>query len=308
VRILVADDDPVSRRLLESSLERWGYEVVVAEDGISALAALRAPNPPKLAVLDWMMPGLDGVAVCREIRQSKDADYTYILLLTVKGEKGDVIAGLEAGADDYLTKPFDPQELKVRLRTGTRILYLLEQLIATAEALRDLASRDPLTGLANRATILDALAKELHRAQRQGTTLGVALADIDHFKWVNDTHGHLVGDELLREVAGVMRRTIRPYDSVGRYGGEEFLLLLPACDPINAVSHAERMRKAIGEMALETPNGKINVTASLGVTISDGLSTDVNQLIQAADEALYRAKRAGRNRVEFTAMDQVALA
>jgi diguanylate cyclase (GGDEF)-like protein len=304
MKVIIADDEVVSRRLLESSLSRWGYEVVVASDGLEASKILCGTDPPKLAVLDWLMPGLDGVQLCRELRQRKDESYTYVLLLTAKHTKSDVIQGLEAGADDYLTKPFDPQELRVRLRTGKRILYLLDQLTMAQETLRDLAARDPLTKLWNHNTILDHLTSEINRAERQGTSIGVVMIDLDHFKQINDTYGHLVGDHVLRAAAEAMSETVRPYDGVGRFGGEEFLIVLPGCDEINASSHAERLRLALQRAGEKTPNQEVHFTASVGVTVvGPDARVDTKAAIHAADAAMYAAKRAGRDRVEFLPAD-----
>lgn len=307
MKVLVADDEIVSLRLIESSLKRWGYDVA-ANDGIEALAILNGPDGPHLAVLDWMMPGLSGVDICRELRLHKtEGEYTYVIMLTAKRAKDDVIQGLEAGADDYLTKPFHPQELRVRLRTGRRILYLLEQLVVAREALRDQATHDVLTQLGNRVALMEILDRELARAEREESSLGIILVDLDHFKSVNDTHGHRAGDDVLREAAEAMRSATRPYDTVGRYGGEEFLVILPGCDEVNAVSHAERLRKVISQVAVAAPTGQIRCTASLGVTIGGyGIELDPTALVEAADAALYRAKAAGRDRVEFLATKQFA--
>lgn len=300
MKVLIADDEKVALRLLESSLRRWGYDVVVAKDGLEASKILLSPDAPKLAILDWMMPGMDGTQLCQDIRRNKPEPYTYILLLTGKRAQDDVIAGLDAGADDYVTKPFDPAELKVRLRTGKRILYLQEQLINAREALRDQATHDRLTGLWNRSAIHDILTNELGRALRQGVPVAIAMADLDSFKLINDTYGHPTGDEVLRSVSKAMRDSVRRYDSVGRYGGEEFLLVLPGCDRTNAVGHAERIRAMVARIAVETPKGNVRPTISLGVAVSDNHArADDFALIQAADIALYRAKHGGRNRVEF---------
>jgi diguanylate cyclase (GGDEF)-like protein len=313
MKVLIADDEPVSRRLLESSLKRWGYEVLVASDGLEATRMLRGPDAPKLVIFDWMMPGRDGIELCREVRARKNEPYTYILLLTAKRTKAEVVEGLDAGADDYITKPFDPQELKVRLRTGKRILYLQDQLIAVNEALREMAMRDPLTGLWNRAAALDRLTSEVSRSARHGTSVGLMLCDLDYFKGINDTHGHLVGDAILCEISRCLRRATRRYDAVARFGGEEFLVILPGCDRTNAMNHAERVRASIAKVAVDTPMGKVSTTMSLGVTVYEpGGTTDPYRLIQVADEALYRAKRLGRDRCEFgdatAAVDTVAAA
>lgn len=300
MRVLVADDEPVSLRVLESSLKRWDYEVVVARDGLEAARLLEAPDAPKLAILDWMMPGLDGAELCRRLRLRQQEPYTYVLLLSARRSRDDVVAGLDAGADDYLTKPFDPEELKVRLRTGKRILYLQDQLIAAREALRDLAMHDPLTGVWNRSAILDILSSEMNRATRHSGSVALILADLDHFKSINDTHGHLAGDEVLRLVTKTMSSSVRPYDSVGRFGGEEFIIVLPGCDARNAVSHAERLRLAVERIEAPFRGGAARVTMSMGVAIFDGkVPADAEILTNAADAALYRAKEAGRNRVEL---------
>ena len=229
MRILIADDSIVSRHLLDATLRKWGYEVVVACDGVEAWNALDSEDAPKLAILDWVMPGLTGPEVCRRVRErSKDKDtYTYILLLTSKSLKEDLIEGMESGADDYVTKPFDQHELKVRLRAGTRIIDLQRELVAAKDELREQATKDFLTRIWNRSSILDILQRELVRGGREKRGVGVVLADLDHFKEVNDTYGHFAGDAVLREFARRMQGSIRSYDAIGRYGGEEFLIVLP---------------------------------------------------------------------------------
>src|SRR5262245_24684564 len=189
-----------------------------------------------------MMPEMDGVEVCGKVRERTNSPYVYILLLSAKSQREDLVKGMESGADDYITKPFDANELKVRLRAGRRILDLQTQLMNAQEALRDQASRDPLTGIWNRTAIFDAVHRELVRADREGTQLAVVMMDIDHFKQLNDTHGHQAGDAVLREFTRRIAASLRPYDSVGRYGGEEFLVALPGCDQDSAVRHAERLR------------------------------------------------------------------
>jgi diguanylate cyclase (GGDEF)-like protein len=296
LKVLVADDSAVSRRTLQGTLERLGYEVVLAVDGREALEALQRADGPRLAVVDWMMPGVDGLEVCRTLRQ-RTAPYTYVILLTARDRQEDVLAGLEAGADDFLSKPFDVVELRARLRSGARVLELQEALFAAVDALRKQAGTDSLTGLLTRALVLDGLARELHRAEREDRPLSVLIADLDHFKRVNDTFGHPGGDAVLRETAERMRVALRGYDLLGRYGGEEFLAVLPGCDQARTRQVAERLRAAVAERPMAAAGSPVGVTMSVG-TATAWAGADAVALIQAADAALYRAKAHGRDRVE----------
>jgi diguanylate cyclase (GGDEF)-like protein len=298
MKILLAEDDPVSLRMLESFLEKWGFDVIATRDGRAALQALQAEDAPGLAILDWIMPEMDGVEVCRALRKVKREHYIYIILLSAKGQKENIVEGIEGGADDYLIKPFDSNELKARLRAGRRILALQETLISAREALRFQASHDALTSLWNRAAALDALHSELARAKRTKSSLAVVMADLDHFKSINDTHGHLAGDAALRETARRIRSCVRIYDTVGRFGGEEFLVIFPGCSTDAAMGQAERLRTSISKEPIDISNGKILATLSLGVAVADGAEDiDPMSLLRNADEALYRAKASGRNRV-----------
>jgi diguanylate cyclase (GGDEF)-like protein len=300
VKILIADDSIVSRHLLEATLRKWGYDVMVACDGAEALELLQREDAPALIILDWMMPGMTGVEVCRRIRQRDGEPYTYILLLTSKSQKEDLIEGMDAGADDYITKPFDQNELQVRLRAGTRLVDLQSQLLKAREDLRDQATRDSLTRLWNRSSILTELSRELARAQRDNRPLGVVIVDLDHFKHVNDTYGHLAGDAVLREAARRMQNSIRQYDSIGRYGGEEFLILFPGCSEVDSFAQADRLRKQLAQSEMSLLESSLRVTASFGVTTAmPGESWTPESLIRRADEALYVAKKSGRNRVEI---------
>jgi two-component system cell cycle response regulator len=305
-KILIAEDDPVSRHMLKAFLVKWDYQVVAAADGLEALAILEAEEAPSLAVLDWMMPGLEGPQVLQRVREHPERPYVYVILLTARSQKGDMLEGLESGADDYLTKPFDAQELRARLRVGQRILDLQESLIVAREELRFRATHDALTGISNRATALDAVTREHSRQLREGGTFGVILADIDHFKRINDTHGHLAGDAVLKETSRRMVACVRPYDTVGRYGGEEFLIVAPASDGPGTLGLAERIRQAIGAGAFITDSGEVRVTGSFGVAVSSTAKPLESQaLLRLADEALYRAKDRGRNRSELAAESEV---
>lgn len=300
MKILVADDDGVSRQMLVAALSRAGYEVTAVADGAAAAATLIAEDGPRLALLDWMMPGMDGPSVCREVRAHRKSPYVYMLLLTSKETKDDVIAGLASGADDFLIKPFHSEELKARLRTGQRILELEDKLIEAREEMRFKATHDPLTHLWNHALILEFLGRELNRARREGSSLAVLMCDLDHFKQINDTYGHLAGDDVLRETARRIVGAVRPYDSVGRYGGEEFLVLLPHCGESCAQYRAEQIRSVASGCPVITVQGPVSFTLSVGVlTSSNWGQATAEQLLKEADAALYRAKTAGRNRVAF---------
>lgn len=298
MKILIADDDPISRRLLEATLARLGHEVLAVPDGLEALSSLLAADGPRMAILDWMMPGLDGLAVCRAVRH-RTSPYAWLILLTSRDRHEDMLAGLEAGADDFLTKPLSVVELQARLRSGARVLDSQESLLAAQEALRLEAIRDHLTGLWNRRMILDQLGRELHRAAHEKRSLAVVLVDLDHFKAVNDTHGHAAGDTVLREAAARMRVALRDYDFIGRYGGEEFLILLPGCDGESARLVAERVRMRVASSPIGFGASNVSITVSLGVAWTGTSREAAASLIDAADAALYRAKALGRDRVEI---------
>lgn len=275
----------------------WSFDVVTACDGAEAWRILGEPGAPSIAILDWMMPGFTGPEICRLVRQKATEPYTYILLLTSRTEREDVVAGMESGADDYLTKPFDRHELKVRLRAGTRIVELQEQLLSTREALQEQATRDYLTRIWNRSAILDKLSRELARSSREGTSVGVVIGDLDYFKSINDTWGHGVGDLALKAAARRMEQALRPYDSVGRYGGEEFLFVLPGASLSEAAWLADRVRVAIRAEILDGFGSPVQLSCSFGCSAGIGGEIPQEELIRVADEALYAAKRGGRDRV-----------
>lgn len=296
MRVLIADDHRDSAETLAFLLRVRGFEPVLVYDGITALDMLQTTDSPVLALLDWNMPGLNGTDICRAIRQDTARPYTYIIMVTGLGSKEQMLEGLNAGADDYLLKPVQTNELHARLNAGKRILELQDQLLRTQNLLREQATRDCLTGVWNRAMILDILNRELLRGRREGRPLTVIMADVDHFKNINDTLGHLVGDKVLYQTAQRMVTVVRPYDTVGRFGGEEFLVVLSGCNFDVSMALAERLRDCVGAEPVLSDGIAVPVTISLGVAVWNRHSS-AQQLLEAADHALYQAKAEGRNRV-----------
>lgn len=239
MKILIAEDEPVSRRVLEELLRKWKYEVVSVSNGADAEALLSAAESPRIAILDWVMPEIEGPEVCRRVRAHAGRAYTFLILLTAQERKHGLLQGLKAGADDYLSKPFDAGELRARLQVAERILRVQDELIAARDALQFQATHDILTGIASRSAAIEFLTRELARSNRKKNPVGVVLADIDHFKRINDERGHLAGDSVLHEAAQRMSKCIRPYDCIGRYGGEEFLIVFPSSDEGNFPSGGE---------------------------------------------------------------------
>ena len=294
MKILVVDDSRVYRKLLEDLLVSWGYEVVLAADGQQAQKLLEDVDTPRLAIVDCLMPGISGLELCRQIR-SRENSYVYTILLSSADQHSDVLKGFELGADDYICKPLDELELRTRLKVGERIIRSQEELAAAHEALRFEASHDVLMPIWNRKTILELLAKEMSRSRRSNQPLCVLLADLDLFKLVNDVHGHLVGDEVLRITVERMSAAVRHSDQVGRYGGEEFLLVLPNCSAQLASEVAERIRQRVSS---ETMADGVTVTLSIGISELH-MDDDLTHLLNRADVALYRAKQNGRNQSAF---------
>jgi two-component system cell cycle response regulator len=297
VKILVADDEPVNRRLLEILLSKWGYEVTVAGDGDEAWRALQTATRPRIAILDWMMPGMDGIEVCRKIREDDTFPPMYVLLLTAKqateGENG----RFESVADDYLPKPYAANELKARLRAAKRIIDLEDQLRTASDVITTETTRDPLTGLWNRSSILEILHRELYRSRRQRSPLAVLMVDIDHLKQINHQHGHLAGDAVMREAARRITACIRRYDAAGRYDGGQFVIVSPTCDRSGAMNQAERIRSKVCAEPFKIFKGDFPITISLGISVNNN-NHEAHELISAADTALAEAKKAGPNRVE----------
>ena len=302
LKVLVAEDDPIFRRLLQNRLQNWGYQVIIVRDGAEAWQILQQPDAPGLLILDWMMPAIDGLELCRRIRKNQNGTYQYILLLTGKDDKQDLIDGLNAGADDYLTKPFDIGELRARLRAGKRILSLQQELIKAREALRFDATHDALTGVWSRGAALHLLGTEIQRGARANTSTGILMIDLDHFKNVNDTYGHMTGDEVLKEAANRISQAVRSYDYVGRYGGEEFLAILTNCTVEDLRTVAERIRSSVADLPIGTKSAQVRATVSIGAVVTTNQAHDL-EFLAVADSALYEAKRSGRNRVVIGSCD-----
>jgi two-component system cell cycle response regulator len=296
MRILIAEDDSTSRTILAGVLKKSGHEVLVTVNGAEAWQAMQKPDAPGLVVLDWIMPEMNGPDIVRLIRAMPSDRPPYIIMLTSKSEKADIIAGLDAGADDYLAKPFDPGELRARIEVGRRMLELQATLLAANIALAHEATHDPLTGIYNRRAIMEAMSREISREQRQQSGLAIGMCDIDYFKKINDVHGHQVGDEVLCGVVRLLEKCLRQYDSVGRYGGEEFIVITPAVKEGDAGAIYERFRAAVADNPIVTMACDIPITLSIGVAVC-GQSDKVDELLAAADTALYQAKNGGRNRV-----------
>jgi len=298
MKLLVADDSKVSRMMLLAITKGWGYEVVLAEDGEQAWEIMQQEDAPQLLLLDWEMPKMNGIEVCERVIKQNSASPAYILLLTSRNSSEDIVEGLSKGASDYLSKPFDSAELKVRLQVGKRMLEMQEKLNNTLEEMTLLASLDMLTGILNRRAIMAALPKEINRIERLSQVLCIGMCDIDHFKKINDTYGHLVGDEVLKEVTQRMKKALREYDLLGRYGGEEFLIITPVANE-KCMPLYQRICQAVSATPIQVEELAIPVTVSCGVT-SYSLEADghnMTTLLARADEALYEAKDAGRNQV-----------
>jgi diguanylate cyclase (GGDEF)-like protein len=302
MRALIVDDDRVTAAIVVRALHRWGIETTVAHDGMEAWARLSAGPPPQLVIADWMMPGIDGIELCQRIRRVPALASIYVLLLTGRSARGDLVAGLDAGADDYMTKPIDPEELRARVQVGVRVATLQRRLaeqVAELEATRDhlarLASTDALTDVYSRRAWLEIAAAEFSRSRRHDRPLGLLLLDLDFFKRVNDTFGHSVGDRLLQTFAAMLRVECRISDAIGRIGGEEFAILLPETSIDAAQCMAERLSAACRAIAVKTAAGTVSCTCSIGVSEMIGADMTIEDMMRRGDAALYAAKASGRD-------------
>ncbi len=300
-KVLVADDSSIYRKLVEHALAEKQYAVLFAKSGREAID-LFSKHQPSLVITDWMMPDLSGIELCEHIRNHPRQTYTYLIILTGITEKNKLVKGLAAGADDYLTKPFHSDELLARVGVGRRIVELHRQLAAKNLLLEELALTDALTGLPNRRAIEDWATRQLSGAARYGFSFLVVLADLDHFKTVNDTHGHDARDTVLKKFSEILKNNSRRSDICGRVGGEEFLFVLTHTTQENAMVVIERIRADLEATRFDFDGGSLAVTASFGLAGFEGAQApDFNRLVSQADAALYAAKRTGRNRIEIAA-------
>lgn len=309
MRVLIADDDVTSRLMMEAIVSKLGHECLVANDGSRAWELLSS-EPIDVLLTDWLMPGVDGPELCRRVRHEFSDRYTYVVLVTRIGHPELVLEGMGAGADDYLVKPVDPFAVQTRMVVAQRVTALHRQLVSFRSRLEEAnlellgqSLTDALTDLGNRRRMEEDLERTHARALRLGRAYGIAMFDIDHFKLYNDHHGHLAGDEALRQVARCLTKFSRADESVYRYGGEEFLLLLPDCSIEDAATAARRLRRSVAAMGLPhdaRPTTPPVVTLSGGVSWwAPGSSLCVADMLQQADDALFQAKSAGRNRVHI---------
>jgi two-component system chemotaxis response regulator CheY len=292
MKVLIAEDQPPAALYLRRTLERMGHEATVAPDGEQAWQILQDGNS-SILISDWMMPRIDGPDLCRRIRAVGDGRYIYIILLTSRDRREDRLEGLRAGADDFLIKPPDPDELAVRLEIAGRILAVHEQLARQNARLTELAAIDELTGTKNRRRFREDLELLFAQSDRLGSSLSLIMLDLDHFKIYNDSFGHPAGDEVLQWIGSTLQAVVRGQDVVARYGGEEFAILLPATGEDDAIEVAERLRSAIA--GRHWPHR--TMTASLGVGTAGSRTTSATDLVEQADRALYQSKEAGRNQI-----------
>jgi diguanylate cyclase (GGDEF)-like protein len=292
--VLIAEDDGVTRLLLQHWLQAWGFQVTVARDGTEAWEALERQPSPKLVIMDWMMPGIDGIELCRRLR-SKSEYYRYVLMISARTDMAHVVHALESGADDCIAKPIEEHELRARISVATRILTLQDELIKAREEIREQALKDSLTGLWNRAAFKELFELELDRAARINGQTGLLLLDLDNFKQINDKYGHLTGDIVLKKTARILKQHVRSYDFVGRFGGEEFLIAFPGSNQEQIRRHAERVRLAVANNSILINSTEIAVTLSIGAAVSTPGQRLLGEIMAVSDVALYRAKQSGRN-------------
>ncbi len=300
IKVLIADDERVSRTLLMRVVESWGYDAVEADSGASAWEILNQTDPPRIAIIDWMMPGMDGVEICRRLHDRTDSPLIYTILLTSKTDESALIYALEQGAHDFQTKPANPGELRARLLVGRRFVEADDRLNESLSRMEEMAATDALTGVANRRHFFQLAERELYRTQRSRSPVALMVIDIDNFKEINDTYGHAAGDTALCHLVAVCQLSLRRTDVIARFGGDEFVILLPECDPPTALQTAERLLHSVNATPVPEKEGAFQIQVTIGIATSNGDSfpvESIDTLLRLADEALYEGKEAGRNQV-----------
>ncbi len=295
MKILIAEDDSMTRLALRKNLKRWGYDVLETKDGAEAWDMLSAEEPPRIAILDWMMPGMEGIDICRLLHESEKIPFVYTILLTTRADKEDIVAALDSGAYDFLSKPVHSAELRSRIAVGVRLVEADDKLREYAGEMERLATTDSLTGLYNRRYFFEAAGKGLERARQNKTQLSLLLMDIDHFKKINDTYGHFAGDEALKALTACCKAILRDSDLFSRFGGEEFAVLLPGTDKDRAFNLAGHLRRIIEELSIDFAAQSFNFTVSIGVASMEDSVESLEAILKRADDAMYQAKKNGRN-------------
>lgn len=306
MKVLVAESNAEPRQSLQVSLDGWGYQVALAEDPVETMATFRREAPPAFVILGTLGDRTTTKQVCREVREFGDKPYIYILLVTPKGESQHILEALEAGADDYITAPYDQLELKARLRAGKRILDLREELRRAQATIGYQAYHDPLTGLWNRGAIIDALQRELARVRRERAPVGLLMVSIDGLKEINDKYGHMAGDAAIRATARELRASLRPYDALGRYGGEAFVMIVTGCDSRSALKQAERFHGVLKGRTVDISqwgkfvsgkDAELPIVYSIGVVSGTG-EHDSETLLRTLESAVRAARSTGGSRIE----------
>lgn len=298
VKILIAEDDEITQLILQKLLEREDYKVILTNNGLEAWNVFQEKREEiDMVITDWLMPKMDGLELCKKIRNLDLPRYVYLIFITVRERREDIVIGLEAGADDYIPKPFDPHELLSRIRSGERVIELDKLQRKVQKKLECLSLSDELTKVLNRRGIFRRLREEVDRATREKYLFSVMMLDIDNLKEINDRYGHDAGDKVLCEVVRRIRTCCRPYDTMGRYGGDEFLMIVAAEEKGMAYKFAERFQRAVCEKFLNTDNKRINITISIGVSFVKASKYEPEEIIKKADECLVKAKTAGKNMI-----------
>lgn len=302
MKVLIADDDASTRIAVSRLVRKWGYEDIPVSDGNQAWELLGADNPPRIAVLDWMMPGLEGVEICRLLQEKPDDPFIYVILLTSKRETPDLVYALDNGAHDFVTKPVHPEELRSRIAVGRRLVESEDKLLRYAHEMERLAQErerlmlvDPLTEAGNRRNAERHLGDNMARFQRNGEVFGILLLDVDNFKHLNDTRGHAAGDEVLIGLVNTLKNSVRTYDRVFRWGGEEFIVLLPNIQPEEVEKMGNRICTAVSGTPVEIGGQSLTITVSMGATYVRPTDT-IDTLLTRADRLMYESKKSGKNR------------